>query len=192
MGVEVAIAALAVNLWQGEEQKRAQQSAMNEQRAAAEANRASQEKQFKIQQQQAEVQNVRSVRQQIRQARMRQASMVNTAALKGGLGGSALAGAVSSTQGQTMGNLDFMASQAAANTALGQEQLAGARVVGAHEASAMGYMSQAQTAASYGNLAGTIFQASGGWGSVVGGAKSIFGPKVDASSYGSWDVPGNT
>lgn len=67
----------------------------------------------------AEIQNIRSVRSQIRQTRIAQSSMLNVGAQTGGMGGSGLAGGISSVGSQMSGNLNYMASIAAANTQIG-------------------------------------------------------------------------
>jgi hypothetical protein len=77
-----------------------------------------QKRQFEAEQRKAEVQNIRSVRQQIREARMAQASMTNIAAQTGGMGGSGLAGGISSSGSQLAGNLNYMEQVAKENTAI--------------------------------------------------------------------------
>lgn len=66
----------------------------------------------------ADIENVYKTRQAIRQARLAQGSMVNTAAQTGGMGGSGLAGGVSSVSSQLGGNLSFMESVAAENNVI--------------------------------------------------------------------------
>ena len=75
-------------------------------------------KQYQAEQRRAEVQNIRNVRASIREARMAQGQMFNVAAQTGGMGGSALAGGVSSTQSQLAGNLGYMSDIAQENTAI--------------------------------------------------------------------------
>lgn len=77
-----------------------------------------QEEQYRAEARKAEVQNIRSVRQQIREARMAQASMLNTGAQTGGMGGSGLAGGMSSVGAQLAGNLGYMSDIAKENTAI--------------------------------------------------------------------------
>ena len=77
-----------------------------------------QKEQYQAESRKAEVQNIRSVRQQIREARMTQASMTNVAAQTGGMGGSALAGGLSSVGSQLAGNLNYMSDIADQNTAI--------------------------------------------------------------------------
>ena len=112
---------------------------------------AASERQFQASQQKAEVQNTRSLRQQIRQARAAQATMSNVAAQAGGVGGSAVAGGMSSIASQLGGNINYMSQVAEANTAYGQ---AGVDVASAQ--------ADAAVWGSIGSFAGTIFNASGG------------------------------
>lgn len=75
--------------------------------------------QYAAESKKAEIQNIRSVRQQVRQARIAQSSMLNVGAQTGGMGGSALAGGMSSIGSQLGGNLDYMTQIAKQNTAIG-------------------------------------------------------------------------
>lgn len=79
--------------------------------------------QFAAEQRKADIQNVRSVRQQIREARLAQGAMTNVAAQTGGMGGSALAGGVSSVGSQLSSNVNYMGEIAAQNTAIGTAAL---------------------------------------------------------------------
>ena len=110
------------------------------------------QRQFAAEQRRAEIQNVRNVRQQIREARLAQASMTNVAAQTGGMGGSALAGGTSSVGAQLAGNLSYMTDIARENTA-----------ITAAAADAAQAQSNAAVFGSIGQLAGTIFQAQGGY-----------------------------
>jgi hypothetical protein len=66
-------------------------------------------------QRRADIENVYKTRQAVRQARLAQGSMVNAAAQTGGMGGTGLAGGVSSVSSQLGGNLAFMESVAQEN-----------------------------------------------------------------------------
>jgi hypothetical protein len=117
-------------------------SLVSQRRAASQ-----QKKSFQAEQRRAEVENIRNVRQQIRQARLVQAGMTNVAAQTGGLGGSGLAGGISSVSSQTAGNLGYMSDIARENTAISNAQIASARAMG-----------NAQVFGTIGQLSGTIFQ----------------------------------
>jgi hypothetical protein len=132
-----------------------------QQRKAREATERATEQsrqQFAAEQRKADIQNVRSVRQQIRQARLAQGSMVNVAAQTGGMGGSAVAGGVSSIESQLGSNLDYMSQIAKENTAIGtaalgySTEMANASIAG----------SKAATASNIASLGSTIFGAVGG------------------------------
>jgi hypothetical protein len=126
---------------------------ISEQRKAGRAQEAAAAQQrlaYQAEQRKAEVQNVRSVRQQIREARMAQASMTNQAALTGGMGGSGLAGGVSSVGAQMSSNLSYMQDIAQQNTAISNAQIASA-----------GFMGQAAKASSNAAIYGQIGQLSG-------------------------------
>ena len=86
-----------------------------------------QQRAFEAEQRRAEIENVYKARQAVRQARVAQAQMESQAALTGGVGGSAVAGGVSSVQSQLGGNLNYMASIAEENTASAKAQMAAAR-----------------------------------------------------------------
>lgn len=121
---------------------------ISEQRKAGKAA----ERQYAAEARKAEIQNIRSVRQQIREARLAQASMLNIGAQTGGMGGSGLAGGISSTGTQLAGNINYMQQVAAQNTAIGSAALEGAQA-----------MSNAGVYGSIGQLSGTIFSAMGGF-----------------------------
>lgn len=103
-----------------------------------------QEDQYRAEARKAEVQNIRSVRQQIREARMAQASMLNTGAQTGGMGGSGLAGGISSVGSQLAGNLSYMSDIADQNTAITNAAI-----------SASQWQTTATIFGQVGNLAGT-------------------------------------
>ena len=126
-----------------------------QQMKAADRSAAASERQFVASEKKADVQNTRSVRQQIRSARLAQASMQNVAAQSGGMGGSALAGGMSSIGSQSAGNINYMSQIATQNTAIGQ---AGVQVGQAN--------ADMSTWGAIGNLSGTIFSAAGGGPSV--------------------------
>lgn len=91
-------------------------------REQADATKRAQEQarqQYAAESKKAEVQNIRSVRQQIRQARIARSSMLNVGAQTGGMGGSGLAGGISSVGSQLGSNLDYMSQVAKQNTAIG-------------------------------------------------------------------------
>lgn len=69
-------------------------------------------------QRRADAENLMKVRQEVRKARIAQASMVNTAASTGGMGGSGLAGGMSSVSSQLGGNLSFMENIARENSVI--------------------------------------------------------------------------
>lgn len=92
------------------------------QREVAAATRRAQEQarqQYAAETRKAEIQNIRSVRQQIRQSRIARSSMLNVGAQTGGMGGSGLAGGISSVGSQLGSNLDYMSQIAKQNTAIG-------------------------------------------------------------------------
>ena len=107
---------------------------------------SAQKRQYRAEQRKAEIENVYKVRQQIRQARLAQSAMVNQAALSGGMGGSGLAGGLSSVGSQLAGNLSYMSDIAKENTAIG-----GAAI------DAASAQSKAAVYGQVGQLAGTIF-----------------------------------
>lgn len=143
---------------QGEEQKKANEANLNLQR-----------REYARQQKLAEVQNVRSIRQQLRAQRLAQSTMVNTAANKGGMGSSGLAGGMGSAASQTAGNLGMIAQQAAVNTTSGADQINTAGVIGQHQANAA-------TWGAVGGLAGTVFGAAGGPAVLAGGVNKLMAP----------------
>jgi hypothetical protein len=104
------------------------------------------------------------VRQQIRQQRAAAAAIMGRGATTGTLGSSGVAGGVGGTQSQLSSNLSYMSdiadtqtASAAASSAAGQAQYA--------MGEASGKLAEAQA---WGNLSGTIFSASGGFGTIFG------------------------
>jgi hypothetical protein len=110
------------------------------------------QRQYEAENRRAEVQNIRSVRQQIREARLAQSAMLNTGAQTGAMGGSGLAGGISSVGTQLAGNVNYMQQIAEQNTAIGAAAAAGAQA-----------SSNAAVYGSIGQLSGTIFTNMGGF-----------------------------
>lgn len=140
-------------------------SAVAQQREAKKAASAQREGQARIlaeERKRAEVENVRKLRQQIREQRIAQASLTSQAALTGGVGGSAVAGASASAASQAAGNVSFMQDISEINTNIGNIQMETAQRVGSAQASGATY-------GAIGNLSGTIFSDMGGWKKVFGG-----------------------
>jgi len=110
------------------------------------------EKQNQLMSQQAEaerekanIQNIQNLRSKIRSQRIAAGRMVNVAAQTGGMGGSALAGGISSLSSQLAGGIGYMQQIAAQNTKIGQA------AVGAASASGMAQM-YGQQASAYTNM----------------------------------------
>ena len=140
-------------------------SAAMQQREAKKATSAQREGQARVlaeERKRAEVENVRKLRQQVREQRIAQASLTSQAALTGGVGGSAVAGASASAASQAAGNVSFMQDIAEINTNIGNIQMETAQRVG-------GAQSRAATYGAIGNLSGTIFSDLGGWKKVFSG-----------------------
>jgi hypothetical protein len=129
------------------------------QRATERAQQASQ-RQYVEESKKAEIQNIRSVRQQIRQSRVAQSSMLNVGAQTGGMGGSGMAGGMSSVGSQLGSNLDYMSQIATANTAIGGAAMDYSTAMG--DASIAS--SKASQYAAVANLGGTVFGSVGGFG----------------------------
>ena len=123
-------------------------SAQKEAKAESQKAAAVQQTQFKEEQKKADIQNVRSVREQIRATRLAQSSMVNQAALTGGVGSSGVAGGVASAGSQLSGNLNYMGQIAAQNTA-----------IGGLAAEAAGYQANAAAASADAAIWGAVGQA---------------------------------
>ena len=152
MAVSIGVAVLSYGTYKNiEAQKEGQ-------RATERAQQASQ-RQYEAESKKAEIQNIRSVRQQIRQSRVAQSTMLNVGAQTGGMGGSALAGGMSSVGSQLGSNLDYMSQIATANTAIGAAALDYSTAMG--DASIAG--SKASQWSSVAALGGTVFGAVGGF-----------------------------
>jgi len=123
-----------------------------EQKKANSQRRVAAQKEYDAAQKRADIQNVRSTRENIRAAKIAQAQMQNTAAQTGGMGGSALAGGMSSISSQVSSNINYTSQIAQQNTAIASAQLEGASVT-----------SNAEVWGAIGNIAGTIFQGTGGF-----------------------------
>lgn len=133
--------------------------AQKESQRATERSQLASQQQYAAESKKAEIQNIRSVRQQIRQSRVAQSTMLNVGAQTGGMGGSALAGGMSSVGSQLGSNLDYMSQIASANTAIGGAALDYSTAMG--EASIAG--SKANQWSSVAALGGTVFGAVGGF-----------------------------
>jgi len=118
--------------------------------------RAAATREYQAQQKRADIQNVRSTREQIRAAKIAQAQMQNVASQTGGMGGSALAGGLSSISSQMSSNINYTAQIAEQNTAIATAQLQGASVT-----------SNAEVWGAIGSISGTIF-------GDLGGTKKLF------------------
>ena len=152
MGISAAVAVFSYGTYKNiEAQKEGQ-------RATERAQQASQ-RQYAEESKKAEIQNIRSVRQQIRQSRVAQSSMLNVGAQTGGMGGSALAGGLSSVGSQLGSNLNYMSQIATANTAIGAAALDYSTAMG--DASIAS--SKANQWAAVAGLGGTVFGALGGF-----------------------------
>ena len=140
-------------------------SAVAQQREAKKSASAQREGQARVlaeERKRAEVDNVRKLRQQIREQRIAQGSLASQAALTGGVGGSAFAGASASAASQTASNVSFMQDISQINTNIGNIQMETAQRVGAAQ-------SRGATYGAIGDLSGTIFKDMGGWKKVFGG-----------------------
>jgi hypothetical protein len=171
MGVEVAVAAAVFGASKAYE--------ITEQRKAADAaDRASQEnlgfqqRKYATERQQADVSNIRDMRKSIRASRLAAATMTNTAANKGGMGGSGLAGGLSAIGAQTAGNLNDMVGRAQTNASISQDMLATSGRVGALETYGRQSQSNAALGGMVSGMAGTIFSAVGGPAAVAGGVNT--------------------
>lgn len=104
-------------------------------------------------------------RQQIREERIRRAQIEQAAANQGAGGSSGEAGAISALGSQVGSNI--------ASISQGQKAAEG---IGNAMSAAAGSTQRAQVAQGVANLSGTIFQASGGFGSIFGGESGINPP----------------
>jgi hypothetical protein len=140
-------------------------SAAMQQREAKKVASAQREGQARVlaeERKRAEVENVRKLRQQVREQRIAQASLTSQAALTGGVGGSAVAGASASAASQAAGNVSFMQDISEINTNIGNIQMETAQRVGSAQA-------RGATYGAIGKLSGTIFSDMGGWKKVFSG-----------------------
>jgi hypothetical protein len=140
-------------------------SAVAQQREAKKSASAQREGQARVlaeERKRAEVENVRKLRQQIREQRIAQGALTSQAALTGGVGGSAFAGASASAASQTASNVSFMQDIAEINTNIGEIQMETAQRVGSAQA-------RGATYGAIGKLSGTIFSDMGGWKKVFSG-----------------------
>jgi hypothetical protein len=133
----------------------------NQAKKASAAQREGQIKMLAEERKRAEVDNVRKLRQQIREQRIAQGALTSQAALTGGVGGSAFAGASSSAASQTASNVSFMQDIAEINTNIDEIQMETAQRVGSAQ-------SKAATYGAIGDISGTIFKDMGGWKKVFG------------------------
>lgn len=155
MGVtEVAIAALAVS-------SASTVYSIAEQRKAG---KAQQEGQDIATAQQKSV-DLANRRQQLREERIRRAQIEQAAANQGAGGSSGEAGAISALGAQVGANV----------ASINQGQVAAAGISSAMS-SAAGHGQKAQVAQGVASLSGTIFQASGGFGSIFSGESGVNPP----------------
>lgn len=154
MGIELVVAA-AIGAGSAAMQQR-------EAKKSASAQREGQARVLAEERKRAEVDNVRKLRQQIREQRIAQGSLASQAALTGGVGGSAFAGASASAASQTASNVSFMQDVAQINTNIGNIQMETAQRVGAAQA-------RGATYGAIGDISGTIFKDMGGWKKVFEG-----------------------
>ncbi len=155
MGVEtIAIAALAVS-------SASTVYSIAEQRKAG---KAQQEGQDIATAQQKSV-DLANRRQQLREERIRRAQIEQAAANQGAGGSSGEAGAISALGSQVGSNI--------ASISQGQDAAGG---ISAAMSKATGATQRSQVAQGVASLSGTIFQASGGFGSIFGGESGINPP----------------
>lgn len=171
MGMEVAAAAMAVGkIYEITEQRKAADAADR----AATNQLEFQQRKYAEEKRMSDVANIRNMRQSIRQARLASASMLNTAANKGGMGGSGLAGGQSAIAAQSAGNVNFMMQQAQSNAMINSDMLSTAGRVG--EISAYGRQASANAALGgmVADVGSSIFGAAGGPAAFTSGINSIF------------------
>ena len=154
MGTEVAIASLIVSM-------ASTAYSISENRQAGKKQQEAQD----ISTAQQKSVDLANRRQQIREERIRRAQIEQAAANQGAGGSSGEAGAISA-----------LGSQMGANIAsINQGQVATAGISNAMSAAA-GHGQKAQVAQGVASLSGTIFQASGGFGSIFGGESGVNPP----------------
>lgn len=118
--------------------------------------------QFEKEKRRAEIANLREVRQQLRASRLAQAQIANQAAVSGTSGSSRDQGALSSVASQTAGSISYVNQQSSINEGILNNQIG-----------AVSGETRMAEGAAWGNLAGTIFAGSGGWGEVFKKVKSL-------------------
>lgn len=155
MGIEVAVASLAITAGSAYMQYQAAQDQKDALEDQARASRA----QFEAQQRRADIENARSMRQAVRQARAARSVVVNAGANSGTLTSSGVQGGVASIGSQLNSNLSYIGDIAETNAEIAAASLASNQAqIAQGQASAEG----AQWGA-IGSLSSTIFQASGGF-----------------------------
>lgn len=154
MGTEVAIAALVVSA-------ASTAYSISESRQAGKKQQEAQD----ISTAQQKSVDLANRRQQIREERIRRAQIEQAAANQGAGGSSGEAGAISALGSQVGSNV----------ASINQGQVAAAGISNAMSRAA-GATQRAQVAQGVANLSGTIFQASGGFGSIFGGESGINPP----------------
>ena len=154
MGTEVAIAALVVSA-------ASTAYSISENRQAGKKQQEAQD----ISTAQQKSVDLANRRQQIREERIRRAQIEQAAANQGAGGSSGEAGAISALGAQVGSNI----------ASINQGQVAAAGISNAMSAAA-GHGQKAQVAQGVASLSGTIFQASGGFGSVFGGGSGVNPP----------------
>lgn len=141
---------------------------------AAKENKRAAERTFQQEKKMAEVQNIRSIRQQVRNARTAGGSITNTAALGGTMGSSGLLGGLSSVQGQLASNVDYTRTTAGISQAINQIQLTNAQ-------KQAGYAQSNAQWGAIGSVAGSVFSAAGGYGTVFGANTQAPAPVREAN-----------
>jgi hypothetical protein len=141
---------------------------------SAQENLGFQQRKYAQEKQMADVSNIRSMRQSIRAARLASATMVNTAANKGGVGGSGVAGGVSAINAQSAGNINYMMTQAQTNATINTDMLATAGRTGELAAYGRQSSNNAQVGAGIASIGSMMFSAAGGPAAVAKGTDSIF------------------
>jgi hypothetical protein len=139
---------------------------------SSQANLEFQQRRYAKEREQSEISNVRSMRQNIRASRLAQGTMTNTAANKGGIGGSGLAGGLGSVASQTSGNINFMMQQAQTNASIGSDMIATAGRVGAIDSYGRRSAMNAQVGSGVAGIGSTVFGSQGGAAAFTGAANS--------------------
>ena len=151
-----------------------QRKAVDAAERAAQEQLGFQQRKYAEEKKMADVSNIRSMRQSIRAARLASATMVNTAANKGGMGSSGVAGGTSAIAAQASGNLNYMMTQAQSNAGINADMLATAGRTG--EITAYGRQAglNAQVGGMVTGLGGSVFNAYGGPEAFANKVDSIF------------------